>query len=106
MNKKLLIIPLCLAVAFAIAVPWYKLEAKSNDIAKQQEILSISQSFVNTYGSNVKVNNFIEPQNIKLYAVSWSDESYTHVSLSVNGVWVEIARQELPKSIEPETENK
>jgi hypothetical protein len=106
LKKLFWIIPLCLVIIAAITIPlvmWQKAEAKANDATKNQENLAVQASFVQTYGNTAKVNNFVKPEDIKIYGVNWSDETYNHTSICVNGVWVEIARTELPKSIQPTT---
>lgn len=105
MKKKLLwILPVCIIVLFAIGFPlfqWQKAEARNNDAAKLQEIQAINNSFLQIYGKDVKVNAFVEPKDLKIYGVTFTDTKYVHTSLCVNGVWVEIARNELPQTVTP-----
>ena len=102
MRKRLFwIIPLAIVVIAAIAFPWYRLTVSAAEVTKTQELKAVSNSFIATYGSKVTVNDLVEPENVKMYVVSWSDDTYVHVSININGVWAEIARQELPKTVTP-----
>lgn len=105
MKKKLIwIIPVCIIVLAAIGLPifkWQQAEAKSNQSSKIQEVQAVENSFLATYGKDVKVNAFVSPEELKIYGVTFTDEKYIHTSLCVNGVWVEIARIEIPQTVVP-----
>lgn len=105
MKKRLFwIVPVVVILLAAIAFPvfkWQELEANSKNLANLQEATLVENSFFQTYGQQVKINNFVKPEDIKIYGVSWSDDQYVHTSLNVNGVWVEIGRTEIPKTVTP-----
>jgi len=105
MKRKLIwIIPLCvviIAIIGFLGFKWQQAEAKADETTKKTESLAVESSFYQVYGQTVKINNFVKPEDLKIYGVSWVDEKYSHVSLCVNGVWVEISRQDLPQTIQP-----
>ena len=105
MKKNLIwIIPVSLIILAAIAIPmfkWQQAEAMNSKVTKQQEIIAVQSSFIATYGQTAQITAFIKPEDLKIYGVSWSDGKYIHTSLFVNGVWVEIARQDLPQYLQP-----
>lgn len=101
MKKKLLyIIPIIIVILFSIIFPvvkWKQAEGKNTEVNKQQESIIIESSFYSTYGQKAEIKNFVRPEDLKIYGVLWADDGYIHTSLWINGVWVEIAKQELLK---------
>jgi hypothetical protein len=92
-RKLIWIIPACLMILASMALPWYKLNVQNTN----QESQIVRSSFFQTYGQTAKINNFVKPEDIRIYGAYWQDEKYIHTSLCFNGVWVEIARQEIVK---------
>ena len=105
MKKLFWIIPISLVVLFAIVFPlfkWQQAEAKNNLTVQRQETLAVQNSFLQVYGNTAKINVFVEPKDIKIYGVNWTDGKSNITSICVNGVWVDISKTDLPKQVQAE----
>ena len=103
MKKLFWIIPISLVVLFAIVFPlfkWQQAEAKNNLTVQRQETLAVQNSFLQVYGNTAKINVFVEPKDIKIYGANWTDGKANITSICVNGVWVDIAKTDLPKQVQ------
>lgn len=94
MKRKLIfIIPLIAIILAAIIYPWMRMLSEDKIKSQQEENLVIATSFTNYYGSQAKISNITEPKLIR--AVYWTDDTYMHASLYIDGIWFEYAREEL-----------
>lgn len=90
MKRTITIVLICCAVLAAIITPWVKLHQSSAEDRKRQLIGQISGSFLQTYGPAAKIDGIDEVT--KVFVVLWSDAQYSHASMLIDGIWVEIAK--------------
>ena len=68
---------------------YYRSEADRKNI----ELASISNAFVQQYGSDAVIKQFVIPDRV--YAATWEDKNkVTHLSWCIAGYWFEVGRSQ------------